>query len=142
MAPRRRDHEGRPALSQPEWRANYDEVARDLDDIDPITAADLTGAMKEFFQEYYPPGLTGRDLRLRQNELRRRWRVKEARAAEPEKVWEFRPEQGSDYRVLFGESPAVQEVLFLGIAVKARGERAQTQAMRRAAARLRRLLGR
>ena len=124
------------------WSADLNEVEADLQKLDEEPAAELRAAIQEFFREYYPPGLGERALRLEQGKIRRRWGVDEAEAARPERVWEFRPEQGSHFRVLFGEDPTAFKVLFLGIVIKARGPRRQTRAMSTAAKRLRRRLGR
>jgi hypothetical protein len=131
-------------LNQTSWTANLGEIEGDLEQLDPVLAAELIAAIQEFFAEYYPAGLDGRELdrHRRERNLRRRWRVDEAEAARPEKVWEFRPEQGSNYRVLFGEHPGTRVVLFLGLIMKSQGSRRQTSAMKRAANRLRRRLGR
>lgn len=130
------------ALSQPGWKADLDEIDRILRKLDENSAADLRSAVQEFFLDYYPSGIDDPELdrHRRDRDLRHAWGVKEAKAARPLRMWEFRPGNKSGFRLLFGEDTVAREVVFLDVILKADGKQRQTRTMENAAKRLRRRL--
>ena len=131
---------GHRAPNQGGWSADLGQVEQILKAVDENTRADVRASIGTFLNDHYAPGLEGQSLERhrRKQDLRGVWKVKAAKAALPELVWEFRT--SPKYRVLFGENPKTQVVVFLGLIRKADGKTRQTREMENAARRLRRWL--